>query len=162
MENVVANQSSTLLSKAELLNHWQGHRNLTRRAIVLFPEKEFFEFSIGGMRTFSKMVDELLAIATPGLKEMVGTASEFSEELGHGNDKAKVLQLWDESTELINTYWAQIPEEKFQQEFQLFGQYNGTGISHIFYFVDNEIHHRAQGFVYLRALGIQPPFFWER
>ena len=30
------------------------------------------------------------------------------------------------------------------------------------YFIDNEIHHRAQGFVYLRALGIEPPFFWDR
>ncbi|MGO3807708.1 MAG: DinB family protein [Sphingobacterium sp.] len=30
------------------------------------------------------------------------------------------------------------------------------------YFVDNEIHHRGQGFVYLRSLGIEPPHFWER
>jgi len=32
----------------------------------------------------------------------------------------------------------------------------------ILYFVDNEIHHRGQAYVYLRALGIEPPFFWER
>ena len=31
-----------------------------------------------------------------------------------------------------------------------------------FYFVDNEIHHRGQGYVYLRALGIEPPAFWDR
>ena len=30
------------------------------------------------------------------------------------------------------------------------------------YAIDNEIHHRGQGFVYLRALGIEPPHFWER
>jgi uncharacterized damage-inducible protein DinB len=28
--------------------------------------------------------------------------------------------------------------------------------------IDNEIHHRAQGYVYLRALNIEPPHFWER
>jgi uncharacterized damage-inducible protein DinB len=28
--------------------------------------------------------------------------------------------------------------------------------------VDNEIHHRGQGTVYLRLLGIMPPEFWER
>ena len=28
--------------------------------------------------------------------------------------------------------------------------------------VDNEIHHRGQGYVYLRELGIEPPPFWER
>ena len=26
----------------------------------------------------------------------------------------------------------------------------------------HEIHHRGQGYVYLRALGIEPPPFWER
>ena len=28
--------------------------------------------------------------------------------------------------------------------------------------VDNEIHHRGQGYVYLRALGIAPPAFYDR
>ncbi|WP_367868755.1 DinB family protein [Pedobacter sp. WC2423] len=28
--------------------------------------------------------------------------------------------------------------------------------------MDNEIHHRGQGYVYLRSLGIEPPFFWDR
>jgi uncharacterized damage-inducible protein DinB len=36
------------------------------------------------------------------------------------------------------------------------------GIAMIQYAIDNEIHHRGQGFVYLRALGIEPPHFWER
>jgi len=27
---------------------------------------------------------------------------------------------------------------------------------------DNEIHHRGQGYVYLRSLGTEPPPFWER
>jgi uncharacterized damage-inducible protein DinB len=29
-------------------------------------------------------------------------------------------------------------------------------------FIDNEVHHRGQGYVYLRALGVEPPPFWER
>jgi uncharacterized damage-inducible protein DinB len=28
--------------------------------------------------------------------------------------------------------------------------------------IDNEIHHRAQGYVYLRLLGLEPPAFFER
>jgi hypothetical protein len=27
---------------------------------------------------------------------------------------------------------------------------------------DNEIHYRGQGYVYRRALGMEPPPFWER
>ncbi len=32
----------------------------------------------------------------------------------------------------------------------------------VLYFIDNEIHHHGQGTVYLRALGIGPPAFWDR
>ena len=38
------------------------------------------------------------------------------------------------------------------------------GILHdlILYVIDNEVHHRGQGYVYLRAMGIEPPPFYER
>jgi uncharacterized damage-inducible protein DinB len=32
----------------------------------------------------------------------------------------------------------------------------------ILYVIDNEIHHRGQGYVHLRALGIEPPPFYDR
>jgi uncharacterized damage-inducible protein DinB len=35
-------------------------------------------------------------------------------------------------------------------------------VATLLYFLDNEIHHRAQGFVYLRELGIEPPAFYRR
>lgn len=65
-------QSKTVINTSELLEHWQGHRGLTRKVIEAFPEKEFFEYSIGGMRTFSKMVQELLDISAPGIRQMAG------------------------------------------------------------------------------------------
>ncbi|MDP1570083.1 MAG: DinB family protein [Vicinamibacterales bacterium] len=43
-----------------------------------------------------------------------------------------------------------------------FGQYPGTGYDILLYAIDNEIHHRGQGYVYLRALGIEPPGFYDR
>jgi uncharacterized damage-inducible protein DinB len=43
-----------------------------------------------------------------------------------------------------------------------FGQYTGALHDLILYVIDNEIHHRGQGYVYLRALGIEPPPFYER
>jgi uncharacterized damage-inducible protein DinB len=152
-----------VISAEQLLKHWQGHRSLTRRVIEAFPEKEFFEYSIGGMRPFSKLVSEMLAIAVPGLKEIVtGKTTPFNEELDFEGKKENVLKAWDESTEQINSYWKQLSAGRFQEQIKLFGQYEGTVVSNISYFIDNEIHHRGQGYVYLRSLGIQPPFFWER
>ncbi len=165
MENTVEQQDKTaqVITPSQLLEHWQGHRRVTRRTIEAFPEKEFFTHSIGGMRPFSGMVSELLAIAVPGLKEIVtGETTTFNENLNHGNSKATILQWWDEATEQINELWSEIPAEKFQEHVKLFGQYEGPVQSQIFYFIDNEIHHRGQGYVYLRSLGVEPPFFYDR
>ena len=43
-----------------------------------------------------------------------------------------------------------------------FGQFPGALHDLILYVIDNEIHHRGQGYVYLRALGLEPPPFYER
>jgi uncharacterized damage-inducible protein DinB len=156
-------ETASVITPDELLEHWQGHRKLTRRIIEAFPEKELFEFSIGGMRPFAAMVQELLAIGVPGLREIVGGKTEqLNEHIEQANSKANILALWDEATEDISSYWAQIPVEKFHDTIRTFGQYEGTVWSSILYFIDNEIHHRAQGYVFLRSLGIQPAPFWER
>ncbi|TXK44283.1 damage-inducible protein DinB [Pontibacter qinzhouensis] len=156
-------QTSSVLTSADLLAHWQGHRALTRRVIEAFPEKEFFEYSVGGMRPFAGMVQELLAIAVPGIRQVAkGSTEELDEHLDQSKTKADILRLWDEATEDINKYWAQIPDERFSDSIVTFGLYEGTVWSSIFYFIDNEIHHRAQAYVFLRSLGIEPPYFWER
>lgn len=152
-----------VINATELLAHWQGHRALTRRVIEAFPEKELFDYSIGGMRSFSGMVMELLGIGAPGVKEIAtGNIGELNEHFEGINKKEQLLQLWDEASATINTYWEQIPEEKFAEEITIFGLYKGTAWSSIMYFIDNEIHHRGEAYVYLRSLGITPPFFYER
>ncbi|KRB54072.1 DinB family protein [Flavobacterium sp. Root186] len=152
-----------VITSEDLLKHWQGHRALTRRLIELFPEKDFFEFSIAGMRPFAKLVDELLAIAAPALKGIVNRESQpYTEAEEKLIFKAQYLEKWDEATAEINKYWEQLSIEDFSQTFNLFGQYEFPIIQNVLYFIDNEVHHRGQAYVYLRALNIEPPFFWER
>lgn len=151
-----------IISKNELLVHWLGHRNLTRQTIEKFPEEALFNYKVEGMRTFSEMIQELLGIAVPGLQEIVANKSGELNEKFNYTTKVQLLQAWDEATPQISELFDKISEERFTEEFNLFGQYKSPIIHSIFYFIDNEIHHRAQGFVYLRLLGIQPPFFWER
>ena len=43
-----------------------------------------------------------------------------------------------------------------------FGQYPGVLHNLILYVIDNEVHHRGQGYVYLRALKMEPPAFYDR
>ena len=88
---------------------------------------------------------------------------EWGEYTPHSErSKAEVLRLWDEATAEIEAMWPQIPTERFHETMTAFGQYQDVARNLLQYVIDNEIHHRGQGYVYLRALGIEPPPFWER
>jgi uncharacterized damage-inducible protein DinB len=76
--------------------------------------------------------------------------------------KQEVLRLWDEATPQIDALWKKMPAERFHETATAFGQYPGTVHDLVLYVIDNEIHHRGQGYVYLRALGIEPPPFYDR
>ena len=152
-----------IITSEELLQNWQGHRGLTRKVIEAFPEKELFEFSIGGMRPMAELAKEMLAIAVPSLKQIVtGLQESLDEKRAAITTKQQLLEAWDEATEQINLYWAQIPLRKFRETINLFGQFNYPVIVNLTYALDNEVHHRGQGYVYLRALGIEPPTFYDR
>ena len=73
-----------------------------------------------------------------------------------------MLRLWDEATAQLTALWPQIPAGRFLDTLTAFGQYTDALHNLILYVIDNEIHHRGQGYVYLRALGIEPPPFYER
>ena len=105
-----------MITSEQFLEHWQGHRALTRRVIDAFPEDKLFNYAIGGMRPFSAL------------------AMEFPK----------------------------IPAARFQEVDTAFGQWKMAIYDLLLYIRDNEIHHRGQGYVYLRSLGIEPPAFWER
>jgi uncharacterized damage-inducible protein DinB len=149
------------ISTDALLEHWRGHRRLTRRVIEAFPEDQLFTFSIGGMRTFGELANELLAMGGP-MAHGMATLEWGGYSPGKAQTKADILKLWDESTRKIDEMWPKIPPGRFQETITSFGTYTGPGHWQILYVVDNEIHHRAQGYVYLRALGIAPPAFYER
>ncbi len=160
-----ATTTVSVLSAEDVLKNWQGHRALTRRTIEAFPEDEIFNFSLGGMRPFSEMAMEFIRMAVPIVD---GVATGKWVEFGAGANpakpatKAEILALWDEQTKQLDERFPNIPPHRFAEVDKAFGQWEMPGIATIQYAIDNEIHHRGQGYVYLRALGIEPPHFWER
>jgi uncharacterized damage-inducible protein DinB len=153
--------SAQVISPEALLDHWQGHRRLTRRVIEAFPEDQLFSFSVGAMRPFGALALEMITMAAPMVRGVVtGTWDQMASR--EARPRQEVLRLWDDGTEEINTLWPQIPLERFQETIKAFGLYEGRVHDLLLYVIDNEIHHRGQGYVYLRALGISPPPFYER
>ena len=156
------------MASDELLAHWQGQRRVTRRVIAAFPGDDFFTFSIGGMRPFAAMVHELIGIADAGIEGLVTRQWHDTGGLMHHAGKAfpetkqGVLQLWDDTTKKIDNLWLSIPANRMNEIDKVFGAYEGPVYGSFLYWVDNEIHHRGQGYVYLRALSVEPPPFYER
>jgi uncharacterized damage-inducible protein DinB len=153
--------SSLVVSPEQFLEHWQGHRALTRRVIAAFPDDKLFTHSIGGMRTFSELAMEFLGMAVPTLHGVV-TGEWKSYDKPKAKTKEDILLQWDAATAEINRLWPTIPAGRFQEVDTAFGQWKMPIHALLAYVVDNEIHHRGQGYVYLRDLGIEPPPFYER
>jgi uncharacterized damage-inducible protein DinB len=161
-QNALGTGSATVITAEALLEHWQGYRRLTRRVIEAFPEDKLFSFSIGGMRPFSVMAMEFVRMAAPIARGVATGKWVGVEDLPSPGTKAALLTLWDQATEEINQAWPTIPAHRFAEVDKAFGQWENSGINTILYAIDNEIHHRGQGYVYLRALGIEPPAFYDR
>ncbi len=113
------------------------------------------------MRPFGALALEMLSMAVPMVRGVV--SGEWSTPSGRDpKPKAEILRLWDESTKQLDELWSKIPVQRFAETTTAFGQFPGVVYDLILYVIDNEIHHRGQGYVYLRALGIEPPAFYDR
>ena len=157
----MSTEARLFITPDALLAHWQGHRRLTRRVIDAFPEDKLFTFSVGGMRPFGALAMEMITMAVPMVQGAVSGDWNASSSRDP-RPKQEVLRLWDESTTQLDALWRQLPPPRFLATLTAFGQYPGVLHDLILYVIDNEIHHRGQGYVYLRALGIEPPPFYER
>lgn len=151
------------ITPEQLLKHWQGHRRVTRKVIEAFPEDKLFTYSIGGMRPFAALAIEILAMGAPGIRGIVERKWEKYESIesrmARLSTREDLLRAWDEATREIDELWPRIPLNRFHEVEKVFDTYEAKVYDNIMYFIDNEIHHRAQGYVYLRSLGIEPPHF---
>jgi len=149
-----------LLTPEALLTNLKDVRALTRNVIEAFPEKELFEFSVANLRPFSAMVEEFLMITNYIFTEALHEKhTPFYTEGQFPTTKAEVLALWDRATEILDREWKEVGD--YTQSLTIY-QMTFSFAQWILYAIENESHHRGQGYTYLRALGIEPPFFWAR
>jgi uncharacterized damage-inducible protein DinB len=144
----------------QFLEHWQGHRKLTRRVIEAFPEDRLFAFTAGGMRSFGVIAWELHVVTDDTLRGLQTDDWAMSQR-AHPNSKQALLEQWDALDQSLESRFQGIAFEQLSKVHQL-PWFPMVGYATLLYMIDNEIHHRGQGYVYLRLLGIEPPPFWER
>lgn len=153
---------TAVLTPADLLAHWQGHRRLTRRIIEQFPDDQLFGFTLGGMRSFGMLGWELYSVSAYMLGGLTTNIwGEPKWDAQPPQERAALLSAWDDLTRRLDAGLPAVPPQRYHEDKPLFW---GTMPAHaaVMYAVDNEIHHRGQGYVYLRALNVEPVAFWER
>ena len=156
---LIKKKMKELLAPEALLTNFKDARTLTRKVIEAFPEKDLFEFSIANLRPFSGMVEEFLRVMDYLFKEKFQEKHTLFLEGNFPTTKAEVLALWDRATEILDREWKEVGD--FTQPLTIY-QMTFSFAQWILYFIENESHHRGQGYTYLRALQIDPPYFWGR
>lgn len=154
---------AVVLTPDVLLNHWLGHRRLTRRVIQAFPEGALFDHHSPSMRPFGTIVHELNLFLPLVLQGAATGAWHWPE----GDERApttrkELLAAFDAATETLRDVLPAIPAQRFLEVDQPIGTREEPVVLSLLYFLDNEIHHRGQGYVYLRELGVEPPAFYQR
>ncbi|GAA5531937.1 DinB family protein [Deinococcus aluminii] len=158
-----ATLTPALMTPESLLAHWQGHRRLTRRVIEAFPEDQLFTFTAAPpMRSFGEMAWEVVGLVDYLLKGLdTGDWSWTPPSEQPAQDLSALLAAWDAQTPQLEAALPAFPIPRYLEKKDMAWGYFSP-LETVQYLVDNEIHHRGQGYVYLRALGIEPPPFYER
>lgn len=153
-----------IVTPEAFLQHWLGHRRLTRRVIEAFPEDRLFTFAAAEkMRPFGELALEIhkgSEMTLDGLLTDEWKEPDWREKV---SSKDELLSRWDALTERIRQELPQVSPESYRKPQKLpWDVPLRSGWDNALYNIDNEVHHRGQGYVYLRALGIEPPAFYER
>ena len=153
------------ISTDALLDHWQGHRRVTRRVIEAFPEAALAASRSAGCGRFGAGYRDDLDGERRHSRMATG---EWSGEHARAPSKAPArprggaASPWDQITAQIDELWPQIPAPDSRRSIRRSGSTRASIYGLLLYWIDNEIHHRGQGYVYLRSLGIEPPAFYDR
>jgi hypothetical protein len=86
--------AESVITPEALLEHWQGHRRLTRRVIEAFPEDQLFRFSVGSMRPFGLMATEMVSMAAAGIRGLAtGEWTKVADLMHHSKAPPPATRL---------------------------------------------------------------------
>ena len=143
------------------ITHWQGHRRLTLRTLEAFPEDKLFSYKVEPMRTYGEIVGEMIMVESYTLNGIV--SGNWAWKQGEAlTSKDALLAAFAQRESSAKELWSKLTSERVQAVEKDAMELTWSNRDRLLYMLDNEIHHRAQGYVYLRLLGLEPPAFWER
>ena len=152
--------------KTEFLEQWDGNRRLTLRTARAFPSDQLFTFRpTEVLRPFGVMLDEIARIELAYMRGLAEDRWEWDPQKPPcPSDAASAIAFLEETRAYTRRVWADVPESTLLTRHKdpfFFGD-DKRPYDWLVYCMENEIHHRGQGYIYLRELGVEPPPLWER
>lgn len=153
-----------LITPSRLLEIMEGNRRLTLRTLAAFPEEALFTYAPAEpLRPFAAMIREMLNIEVAYVRGIATGEWRFEQQATEATTKQALLAACEAVREQSLAWWPQITAERLLTvEVDPFFGGEQPHLDRLLYGLENEIHHRGQGYIYLRMLGIEPPAFYER
>lgn len=138
-------------------------RRVTLLTVKAFSEQDLFHYvPAAPMRPFAALVREFLMIEDSLMRGIITGDWQYEMDKYTGIATAsELLETCDSVRRQTREWWPQLTVERLLEvhEDKWGAMRHGDRLQ---YALENEIHHRGQAFVYLRMLGIEPPFFYDR
>ncbi len=150
--------------KGWFMHVWEENRRLTDQVAKAFSTAGALdETPVPGMRSFRKLLLEIWGIEQVYARGLATEDWKFEFPLESYNTcpVEELFAFGRKVREETRHLWSSVTEEALTKPrvtpFE--GHPEGRAIEWLTYALENEIHHRAQGYVYLRLLGLEPPAF---
>lgn len=146
---------------------WENNRRLTDRVAQAFMDAGAMDQTpVPGMRPFRKLLLEVWGIEQVYARgfALEDWRWEFLPESYGTCAIEEAMAVGASVREETRRLWPMISAESLTEArpTPFPGHPEGGGIEWLTYALENEIHHRGQGYVYLRLLGKEPPAFYLR
>jgi uncharacterized damage-inducible protein DinB len=152
------------LTKNDFFEIFEGNRRLTMRVIEAFPEDKLFSYTPDEkLRPFVEMVKEIVNIEYGYMQGIALDKWEYKDVFEGVTTTEDLIKISNEIREETRKMWEEMNEERLSIVVKdpFFGP-EQSHFARLQYALENEIHHRGQGYTYLRILGIEPPEFYVR
>ena len=149
--------------------NWEENRRLTLKVAHSFSDEQLLKAKpVPQMRPFARMLLEIAGLEhffIRGLAEDIWEWVPDETTRPQIADAQEVFTILDEIKGYTSHAWPNISEKKLltvHPSPPSFAGPDAPPLDWLQYALENEIHHRAQGYTYLRCLGVEPPMFWDR
>jgi uncharacterized damage-inducible protein DinB len=162
----VSEEAAAFDIQQTLRSQWEGNRRLTLRVARAFPDDQLCRFApTAQLRPFSAMLDEIARIELAYWRGLAEDRWQWDPQDPPPPESAVAARAFlEDATAYTQKAWDAVTPAMLlrPRKDPFFWGDDHRPYDWLVYCIENEIHHRGQGYIYLRELGIEPPAFWER